>query len=428
MLRATQAGTPQPPVRRTFRAFDNPCFRFLWPSNFLVYLSRWMQMTLLAWFVLELTGSPWFVALTGFFAFAPMLAIGLLGGLLADSVNRRRLLVTTQTTSLLSTVALTALLHTGIVEFWYAYVALAVLGTAWALEMPSTRSVIHDLVGSEGVTNALALDSLAMNGSRMAGPALAGLLIALTEVNGGYTAVGSFQAIALGLLLMARVPSESRGELRPRQMVQRLREGIAYVRGSRIILAAVTVTFLANLFLFPFIQLVPVVARDVLGVGPALMGLLQSADGLGAVFGSVLIASASGLRCHGGIYLAGTGLAMLALLLFSFSRWYGVSVLMLMILGLGTAAFGTMQAAIVMLAAREEMRGRALGVISLAIGAIPLGSLMIGAIADALGPAMAIRILAGAGLVSMVLVALVMNELWHRPTSELVDRDARPAP
>ena len=101
MLRATQAGTPQPPVRRTFRAFDNPCFRFLWPSNFLVYLSRWMQMTLLAWFVLELTGSPWFVALTGFFAFAPMLAIGLLGGLLADSVNRRRLLVTTQTTSLL---------------------------------------------------------------------------------------------------------------------------------------------------------------------------------------------------------------------------------------------------------------------------------------------------------------------------------------
>ena len=372
-----------------------------------------MQMTLLAWLVLDLTDSPWFVALIGVFGWAPMLGLGLLGGLLADSVNRRRLLVATQISSLASTVGITVLLFAGRIEFWYAYFPATVGGISWALDMPSTRSIIHDLVGREGVTNAIALDSVSMSGSRLVGPALAGLLITLFEVKGGYVAVGALQLTSLGLLVLAKVPTGRRGEFRPAQMVRVLSEGLDYVRVSRILLATVAVTFLANLFLFPFAQMVPVIARDILNVGPGLMGLLLAADGLGALLGSALIASATRVKYHGRVYLGGTALAFLALLLFSFSRWYGLSISALVILGIGSAGFGAMQATIVILVAKADMRGRALGVVSLAIGAIPLGALMIGAVAEAVGPALAIRIMAGAGLVSMVLVGATMRRLWR---------------
>ena len=173
----------------TFRAFANPSFRFLWPANFLAYTSRWMQMTLMAWLVLELTDSPLLVSLIGVFVWMPMLVLGLVGGLLADSINRRALLNTIQAVASVSTLAMTALLFTDYIEFWHAYVAVSVTGVGWALDTPSRNSVIHDLLGTDGVTNAVALDMMGMNGSRMVGPALAGLLIALVGVKGGYVAM-----------------------------------------------------------------------------------------------------------------------------------------------------------------------------------------------------------------------------------------------
>ena len=142
----------------TFRAFANPSFRFLWPANFLAYASRWMQMTLMAWLVLELTDSPLLVSLIGVFVWMPMLVLGFVGGLLADSTNRRALLNTIQAVASVSTLAMTALLFTDFIEFWHAYVAVAVTGINWALDMPSRNSVIHDLLGTDGVTNAVALD------------------------------------------------------------------------------------------------------------------------------------------------------------------------------------------------------------------------------------------------------------------------------
>lgn len=151
----------------------------LWLANFLSYTPRWMQLTLLAWLILELTDSPWLVALVGFFSSIPMLMFGLLGGVLADRFHRQRLLVVLQVINVVASLLLTFVLAAGMVEVWHGYGVILVTGTSWALGFPARRALIVDLLGSKGIANAVALDAIGMNGSRVIGPAMAGAMIAV---------------------------------------------------------------------------------------------------------------------------------------------------------------------------------------------------------------------------------------------------------
>ena len=429
---------------RTFSAFHNRSFQLLWPANICSQLSRWMQITLLAWLVLTLKDSPMLVALVGFCAMAPMLLLGPVGGLLVGRVDRRRLLLTTQAISFLAALTMMLLLYLGVEKFWHAYLVMLAVGAAGALEMPSRRAMVLDLLGRSGVTNGVALDSVGMQTSIMVGPALAGALITLANVAGGYVAVSLFSMVAMLLLWSVKLPEkhllrppsdtlghevESARETEHRISVQsnhrgfidiyrNLTEGFRYVRGHDVLLTTVIITVLMNFLLFPFVSMVPVMARDVLGVGPLLMGILMAAQGLGALAGSVLLASAGNISYLGRLYMGGSMLALLMLLLFSFSHSYFLSLPILMVLGVGTAGFATMQTTIVVLAASEEMRGRALGVVSLAVGAGPLGALMIGGVATAVSPTFAVGLNAVLGVGAMALVWLLMPALRRRISAE----------
>ena len=427
MADTSRVARARPHPLHTFDAFQNHSYRLLWLANFFSYISRWMQMILLVWLVLELTSSPWRVALVGFFAWAPMLLLGAIGGVLADKLNRHRLLVATQLLSLSSAVAMTLLLQTNSVSYWYAYPVILLTGIGWSLDMPSRRSLIHDLMGRSGVTNAVALDSVGMHSSRMLGPALAGALIALIDVSGGYIVVSAFYVVAVILIWFAKLPQRSDRLRGSPNILRNLVEGIRYVRGSNAILATVLVTLVMNVLLFPYLQMVPVIARDVLGVGPGLMGILLAADGFGGLIGAVLIASTN-ISYHGRVYLGGSLVSLIAVLLFSFSHSYFLSLPILILLGLGTAGFGTMQAVIVMLTAREDMRGRALGVISLGIGASPVGALMIGGIATAVSAPFAVGFHAVLGIVSLSLIALLMPSLRQRIAPEEMQVAREPHP
>ena len=383
----------------------------MWPANFFSYISRWMQMTLLVWLVLELTDSPFYVALVGFFGMAPLLLFGAFGGVLADRVSKYKLLLTTQAINLVASLGMIALLLSGRTEFWHAYVAVFITGIGWAFDMPSRRSIVHDLIGRSGLTNAMALDSVGMHASRMLGPTIAGGLIALVGVTGGFVAVSFCMVIAIGFMSIVTIPPRRTVSAASANIIKNLAEGFAYVRGNRVILATIIITVLMNLLLFPYMQMVPVISRDTLGVGPGLMGLLMGADGLGAIVGSMTIASIGGMKYHGRVYLFGSLIGLVMGFAFAMSSNYGAALVMLILLGLGTAGFGTMQATIVVLAAKDEMRGRALGVISLAIGAGPIGALIIGAIADIASPETAIMILSTIGLVTVGLVGIAMPQL-----------------
>ena len=373
-----------------------------------------MQMTILGWFVLQHTNSPWLVALVGFFASAPMLALGLIGGYLADSAHRKTVLVSTQAASLTASIIMLSLLLTGSERFWYAYPIVMVTGIAWALDMPSRRSSIYDLLGSSGVINGIALDSVGMSISRMVGPILAGVLISLAGFKGAYVAVSVSYVLSLTLILRFNVVKRTRGEVEVHGVLRSISAGLRYVAGHRTLRAAVSITVLMNFLMFPYMHLVPVIARDVLHVGPGSMGVLMAASGMGALVGAVLVASASNIRFHGRLYMGGSMLAFAALLVFALSGWYFLSIPALLVLGLGTAGFSTMQASIVMLVAREDVRGQALGVVSLAIGASPLGALLEGGVASRAGPGFALALNAIMGAVSIGLIALLMPSLRER--------------
>ena len=372
-----------------------------------------MQMTLLGWFVLVETDSPWLVGLVGFFGMIPMFVLGIVGGVLADSVDRRRLLLMTQTVTFLSLLTLSSLMVLDLAVYWHAYPGVLVMGVAWALDMPSRRSLIHDLLGRRRVTNGVALDSMGMSASMMIGPATAGALIDRVGVPGGYTVVTVMVAISIALLTRLRT-----GQARPQQqqpgILRNLADGIRYVVGHRTLRAMVLITVLANLLMFPYMHMVPVMARDVLGVGPVLMGLLQAAPGMGSFAGAIAIASLPALSHHGRIMLGGTLTAFAALLVFSQSTVYAFSLPTLLVMGIGVSGFGSMQAAMTMLLAPKEMRGKALGVVSLAIGSGPFGALIVSSVADQYGPALAISAIAIAGMVSVGLVGVAMPAIRAR--------------
>lgn len=370
-----------------------------------------MQMTLLAWFVLERTDSAWLVALVGFFGMAPMFLLGMLGGILADRVDRRRLLLITQAASFASVLIMAALLQTDLASYWHAYPSVMIIGTAWALDMPSRRSMIHDMLGREGVTNAVALDSVGMSSSLMLGPALAGVMITLIGVADGYIAIAVLYLVSLTLLSRLRLTPTRRAEAGRVRLYQELSTGLRYVAGQPVLRAMVLITIAMNLLMFPYANIVPVVARDGLGVGPGLMGVLLAAPGLGSVIGAVIVASTVTIARPGRIFVAGSLLTFIALALFALSDWYMISLAILVCMGIGAAGFATMQSSMTMLVADEDMRGKALGVVSLAIGSGPFGALLIGATASLLGPGYALAVNAVVGAIWVVLVGLLLPSL-----------------
>lgn len=371
-------------------------------------------MTLLGWMVLTLTDSAWRVSLVGFFALAPMFFVGLLSGVLADRFDRLKLIRGAQVAGLASAVGMAVVLAMDKEQYWHAYVAVTLVGGAWAFELPTRRSLIHDLVGSRGVTNAVALDSIGMNASAMVGPALAGGLISRVGVTGGYLAVVCFCAVSVALVWMLRPEVGARASRARRRLTADLLVGLRYTFRHRTLLAVVLVTVVMNVLFFPYRVLIPVIARDVLGVGPDLMGLMDSISGLGASVGAIAIASSSNVRRHGLIFLGGSIAAAAFLLCFSFSEVYVASMVLLLVLGASTAGFSTMQATVVMIVSRAGMRGKALGVVSLAIGTSPLGSLIVGALAERVGAPTAIAVTSGMGLVFLVLIGLLMPSIRAR--------------
>ena len=376
-------------------------------------------MTTLSWFVLEQTDSAFSVGLVGFFGMVPFLVLGIFGGYLADVLDRKLLIAVTQFLNLISAVIMCVLLTFGTVEYWYAYIAIIIPGIGWSLDMPSRRSLIMDIMGPQGLTNGVALDSVGMHTSKMIGPALAGALIAFTGVEGSYILLSLVMSIGCFLFLRVNQPNRpnqlqksvgttpgtnnSHKRRLANEVFSNLSEGFKYAFSNQTIVAVIVITVFMNLLLFPYMQMVTVVSKNILHVGPLLMGILMASDGLGALVGSTLIASRNKMLYHGRFFLYGSILSLIALTVFSMSTWYLLSLPLLLILGIGTSGFGTMQSAIVLLVSRPEIRGRALGVVTLAIGAGPIGSLVVGAVSEWIGPADALLFNSILGLILVCL-------------------------
>ena len=408
---------PQPGGRQftgLFAPLRNVDYQRLLLSNGLWWATIFMEGTVLGWLVLDLTNSPWLVALVGFCRSVPFPVLGFFNGSLIDRFGRRRIIIAAQTLNLLAYLTISALLWLNLLAIWHLALASFVVGACWALDWPARRALMPDLVGKERTLDAMLLENLSQNVARILGPALAGVLIAV------YGALGCFISMALlsltTLLVLHTISRQPipRNSMRPQLSPWTvIGETLRYARHHQAILGVLLVTAVMNLFVFPYMTLLSVFARDVLYQGPVGLGFLGTGSGIGAFLGLYLIIKLRGRFSQGWIFVVGTSFMSLTLIAFSLSTLFSLSWSMLFLMGVGQACFGSMQSSIILLAASDEMRSRAIGSLVLAISADPLGKLQTGLLSDLVGVPQAVTLQAMIGLLLIGLIAALLPGLRH---------------
>jgi MFS family permease len=391
----------------------------LWAAGGVSNACRWMETAVSALLVLELTDSPWQVAVVGVCRSVPLLAFGLFAGFIADRMNRWRIMLLTHAASALVMVALVSSLLWQWIQPWHVFLGTFILGCGTILDMPSRRSLIYDLVGSNHLVSAMSLETINNTVGKFCGPLIGGFVIEFNGFAGvyGLLLVAYLSTVVLILQVRTRAIAPS---TTGQPIWQSLASGIHYALQNRIVLGVLGTTVLMNALAFSYVQLLPVVARDHLQVGPGLTGLLASADGLGTLISAVGLAALGNIRQQGRVFLLGSMLELVSLVAFALSPWYGLSFLLLMAAGMGNAGFSTMQSTIILLSAAPGMRGRAVGILGLCIGATPLGLLELGAIATLVSAPVAIGLNAVTALV-LLLPVLMLTPLFSSPVAEATD-------
>jgi MFS family permease len=362
----------------TFRAFRGRNFRLFFIGQVLSVSGTWAQRVALAWLAYRLSHSSIFLGLVSFAASAPAFLLTPIAGVMADRVDRRSMLIWSEVFALLQAAALTVAALTGsITPGWLLFLSL-VQGIVNAFENPARQAFYSEMADPQDLSNAIALNSSLVNVARLVGPAVAGVLVALWG-EGVCFAINtcSFLAVIIALLMMKVTPQH-----RTKSLIRSwhlLKEGFLFVRSTPILAAMLLNFAIFNLAGSPYLTLLPVLTVEGLHSGPAGLGWLVSASGLGAIASSLVLASRSNtVGLPAASFIAST-LAGLALIVLGFSRNYALSLLMMMIIGAGyvltLAATQTMMQTWV----TEVMRGRVMSFYSLIfLGVPPIGSLIAG--------------------------------------------------
>jgi MFS family permease len=367
------------------RALRHRNFRIFFSGQLLSLTGTWMQNVAQSWLVYRLTGSSLLLGSVGFVSQIPILLLATLGGTVADRYSRHRLIVATQASAMALAFILAALTLSRQVQVWHVMVLAALLGCVNAFDIPARQSFFVEMVGKEDLLNAIALNSTMFNAARVMGPAAAGILVA--AVGEGWcfliNAV-SYLAVIAGLLALRMEP---RGLAGPRSSVLlEITEGLRFVRGAMPVRVLLVLLGLVSLVGVPYTILMPIFADRILHGGPRGLGLLMGATGLGAMTGALTVASRTGVKGLGrlvGWASAGFGAS---LVLFSMSRWFWLSWLLLLPVGFCLMVQMACSNTLIQAMVPDHLRGRVMALYSVMfMGMAPFGALGAGAVAQRLG-------------------------------------------
>jgi MFS family permease len=408
----------------TFAALSNPNYRRYYYGQAVSLVGTWMQMTAMGWLVVSLTGSSTKLGLVIALQTLPVLLLGPYGGVVADRVDKRRVMVALQTAMGLQALILGLLTVTGTVQFWMVGVLAALLGLNNAFENPARQSFILEMVGREHLRNAVSLNTLLVNVARSIGPAVAGILIATVGEGACFLLnAASFAAVVWSL------QSLDRSKLSPSVPLVRargqLREGLVYVRRTPELAIPLLMMMVTGIFAYEFQVTLPIFAHDSLRSGAEGFGFLTAAMGVGAVAGALRVATkgTTGLRP---LTLAAAGLGV-ALLLTSVAPSLPLALLTMAMVGWSSVTYMTTGNTTLQLGADPAMRGRVMSLWFVAFqGSTPIGGPLIGALIAATNP----RIGIAAGGVACLIVAGLALVAGRRMAAEalVMDERAEPAP
>jgi MFS family permease len=376
-------------------------------------MARWSWLLGSTFLVFNLSGSIFLTQMTGVAFSASHLFLGLVSGILVDRFNRRWILSVCYVVNSLVALTIVLLLWFGDIRTWHVISLTAIFGVFLTLDLVTRQAIPLDLVNREKLQSAMALETLSIFGGMMLGPLFAGLIIGsfpfddLRNVAFVYIAILGYYFVSMGAIRNLVIPPKmvvSPEAVSFAPSLSSLSAGLRAVGSNPAIIGLLGVSIVFNFTVPPHLPLIPVFAKEVLEVGPRAMGVLGSAMGFGSVLGALVIASRRNLGRKSTFYWGGALTGMSMVLLFGLSRSYILSICALIGVGIGASAFTIMQATIIVLSVDENVRGRVLGVLSMVIGFLPLGTLTVGGLAARYGP--------GPAVVSVSSVGLVLAVAW----------------
>ncbi len=394
---------------RATRSLHARDFRLYFTGQGLSLIGTWMQRVAMGWLVYRLTDSAMILGLVGFAGRIPTLLLAPFAGVAADRWDRRRILYVTQSLSMLQALVLAVLVLTGVIQVWHVLALATFLGVLDSFDIPARQSFFVQLIDDpDDLGNAIALNSSVFNMARLIGPSIAGVLIALVGEGWVFALNGvTYFSMLLALLLMRVKPVAERGK--PASVLANLREGFGFAWSFPAIRAVLLLITTISFFAVPFVVLMPIFATDVLGGGPGTLGLLMTAQGVGALVGALFLAAREKTTGLGSLIGVAASLFGVGLFLFGASPSIWISLPVLAVAGFGlmvqSAASNTFLQSIV----GEDMRGRIMSLYTMAfIGTLPLGSLYSGWMAEHVGAPATVMI---GGVIALAAAAVFRHQL-----------------
>ena len=389
------------PVRvHTFDSFQSPSYLFLWLATVFSSAGFWLQQVVVGWLTYEVTESAFWTSLALGLDALPILLVGPLGGVLVDNFDRKKLLAVIYGYQAVVTSVFAAIVLTGNLEAWHIFAFIFIMGLSWVVSDPARMSLIANIVPKENLVNAFALNSMAFSVTRLALPALGGVMIVVVGTGPTLLLEVALQACAVCTALFLQVSKADRPAMRLPTVFSDLREGVRYVLGEPILIGLFVLTAMPALLVMPSIQgLMPVYAAEVFKVDAKGLGLLLSAVGAGSTLGTFVLASMGEIRAKNVVVMVAIIVLALATAVFSINAFLPTAYLNLMIISAAMMTLFSVSIAAVQSRVPDQYRGRVSGLYMLTWGLFPFGSLAAGFLAERFGAPHTTQIAAGTMLV-----------------------------
>jgi MFS family permease len=389
-----------------------PLFRMLMLGTLSSSTGFWMYQVSIGWLALELIDSALFVGLAGFAGGIPMLLLSIPAGLVIDRYSRRKVLLTAQGGVAVVSTIFAIMVASGTIQPWSLLVLVTINGSIMSFIFPVRTAIVPSLVERTHMANAVALMSTTQNATRVVGPSVAGILIALTGVTGTFVLAALLQGMALlGIWGLPGGRPEQKPNAAPGSRWEQLAFGFKVVAASPVLLSLCILALAPTVLVMPYLNLMPVFAKDVFNMGATGLGILLAAAGLGTVFGSLTVARSGQLMTRRGTQVITAAGFAVSVALFGLSPSVWLAVPLLLVAGWASAAFLAINQTLVQLNVEDNVRGRVMSVSLLTWGVMPIGQLGVGALADAIGAPWAMALACVAALMCIAVIAMKFPSL-----------------
>jgi MFS family permease len=370
-----------------FRSFRYRNYRLFFTGQSISLIGTWIQRLATPWLVYQMSGSAFLLGVVGFAGQIPTFIIAPFAGVLIDRWNRYHILIVTQVAAMIQALILALLYFTGTIEVWNIILLSMFLGVVNAFDIPSRQSFVIEMVEKrEDLGNAIALNSSMVNGARLLGPSIAGMLIAFTGEGICFLLNGlSYIFVIISLLMMKVIPRKT-GNKKDKGVVKEMLEGFSYASGFAPIKYIILLFALVSLMGMPYMILMPVFAKEILHGGSHTFGFLMGAAGLGALLGALYLASRKNALGLGRVIPLASGIFGLGLIAFSLSRIFLLSLVFMIITGLGMMLEMASSNTVLQTIVDDDKRGRVMSFYAMAfMGTAPFGSILAGGLANVIG-------------------------------------------